>query len=59
MYDSALTLNQVNQLYNEFIGAQPVTNSTLVAWIPLDGNAYDDSGNGNTASLSSVNFLYP
>ncbi|MCL4362603.1 hypothetical protein M1585_03945, partial [Candidatus Parvarchaeota archaeon] len=59
MYDSALTLNQVNQLYNEFIGAQPVYNSTLVAWIPLDGNAYDDSGNGNTASLTSVNFLYP
>ncbi|MGC8533131.1 MAG: DUF2341 domain-containing protein [Candidatus Parvarchaeum sp.] len=59
MYDSTLTLNQVNQLYKEFIGAEPVSNSTLVAWIPLDGNAYDDSGNGNTASLSSVNFLYP
>ena len=59
MYDSALTLNQISQLYNEFIGAQPVDNTTLIAWVPLDGNAYDNSGNGNTASLSSVNFLYP
>jgi len=59
MYDSALTLNQIKQLYNEYIGAQPVLNSTLVAWIPLDGNSYDYSGNGNTASLSSVNFVYP
>ena len=59
MYDSALSLKQVNQLYQGFIGAPPVNDSSLVAWLPLDGNANDYSGNGNTGSLTSITFLYP
>ena len=59
MYNSALTLNRVKQLANGFIGAPPVNNSTLVAWLPFDGNPYDYSGNKNTASLTSINFVYP
>jgi hypothetical protein len=47
IYNTSLTQSQINQLYSEGIAGSPLS-ANLVAWYPLDGNANDYSGNGNT-----------
>ena len=59
MYDTALSLLDINHLYNAGIGAEPVHLEKLIAWLPLDGNGYDYSNNSNNGALTSIAFLYP
>ena len=47
MYSSALTQNQITQLYEKGMTAAPVNRSSIEGWWPLDGNTNDYSGNGN------------
>ena len=56
MYDTALSPAEINSLYNDGIGGSPVDFQNLIAWLPLDGNTYDYSGNGNTGTTLSVTF---
>ena len=44
LYSSALTQNQINSLYSVGFAGSPLSTS-LLAWWPLNGNAYDFSGN--------------
>ncbi len=48
IYNASLNGTQIDDLYKEGAGGIPVTNSDLVGWWPLDGNANDYSGNGNS-----------
>lgn len=58
-YKTALSSNQVYQLYSEGISGPPV-NSLIAGWWPLDGNANDYSGNGNNGSIyGGVTFTSP
>ncbi|MDE1856864.1 MAG: hypothetical protein KGH98_02140 [Candidatus Micrarchaeota archaeon] len=54
MYNSTLTSNQANQIYAQGIGAQPLPNSGLVGWWPLNGNANDYSGKGSNGYSANV-----
>ncbi|MFP3278042.1 MAG: LamG domain-containing protein [Candidatus Micrarchaeota archaeon] len=47
LYNSSLSANQIQQLYQEGIAGLPIPNAGLVGWWPLNGNANDYSGNGN------------
>ncbi|MEM0150144.1 MAG: LamG domain-containing protein [Candidatus Micrarchaeaceae archaeon] len=51
IYDSALTQQQIYSLYKEGINGLPLSNSTLVGWWPLNGNANDYSGSGNNGII--------
>ncbi len=53
IYNTALTANQVKSLYSEGTGGIPLS-SGLVGWWPLNGNANDYSGNGNTGIPTNV-----
>jgi hypothetical protein len=46
VYNTVFTAGQVQQLYNEGISGQPISNS-IVGWWPLNGNANDYTGNSN------------
>jgi hypothetical protein len=52
VYDTDLTQTQIDTLYNEGLGAPPIDPSHLVGYWPLDGNAIDYSGNGNTGTIA-------
>lgn len=55
IYDTALSANAVQALYQEGIGGVPLDVYDLVGWWPLNGNANDYSGNmGNGASSNVV-----
>jgi hypothetical protein len=56
IYNSLLTANQIMQLYLNGIGGVPVSSSNVVAWWPLNGNANDYSGNGNTGTPANAVF---
>ena len=57
-YDSALSPQQILQLYQQGISGQPYTSSNLGGWWPLNGDAIDYSGNGNNGILyGNVNFV--
>ena len=45
IYNTTLSKNQINALYQEGIGGDPIDLTHLVAWYPLNGNANDYSGN--------------
>ena len=47
LYNAALSATQVSSLYQEGIAGIPLT-ANLVGWWPLNGNANDYSGNGNS-----------
>jgi len=55
VYNIALSASQVTSLYAEGIGGAPIQ-SGLVGWWPLNGNANDYSGNGNTGTPSSITY---
>ncbi|MGC8586862.1 MAG: LamG domain-containing protein [Candidatus Micrarchaeia archaeon] len=57
IYNTTLTPQEVSQLYYEGISAPPISNSGLVGWWPLNGNANDYSGFNNNGALNSVQFL--
>jgi hypothetical protein len=56
LYSIALTPTQVRQLYKEGPVGAPISTSNVVGWWPLNGNAYDYSGNGNTGTPTSVTY---
>ncbi len=54
VYDTALSPNQVQTIYQEGIGGAPLNGAGIVGWWPLNGNANDYSGNGNNGNAYSV-----
>ncbi|MGC8495854.1 MAG: LamG-like jellyroll fold domain-containing protein [Candidatus Micrarchaeia archaeon] len=52
-YSSALTPQQIMELYKEGIAGAPVSN-TIISWWPLNGNLNDYSGNGNNGIGSGM-----
>ena len=59
LYDTALSSTQIKTLYEEGYAGIPVTTNGLVAWLPLDGNANDYSGNNNNGVPTNVNWVSP
>jgi hypothetical protein len=57
IYNTALSANQIQALYQEGIGGAPIDLQNLVGWWPLNGNANDYSGNGNNGVPSNVTFV--
>ena len=55
-YNASLTTNDMQSLYIEGIGGAPQVLQNLVAWWPLNGDAIDYSGNGNSGVPSNVMF---
>ncbi|MGC8586126.1 MAG: LamG-like jellyroll fold domain-containing protein, partial [Candidatus Micrarchaeia archaeon] len=47
IYNTALTQQQIMQQYRNGISALPISNTGLIGWWPLNGNANDYSSNGN------------
>jgi len=58
LYNTSLSANEIQALYQEGIGGAPIDLQNLVAWWPLNGNANDYSGNGNNGRISgTINFV--
>jgi len=57
IYNTSLSSNEIQALYQEGIGGAPIDLQNLVGWWPLNGNANDYSGNGNNGQASNVNFV--
>ena len=62
IYNTPLSANDIQTLYQEGIGGGPIKIQNLVGWWPLNGNANDYSGNGNngvpTSGVSYTNNWY-
>jgi hypothetical protein len=56
VYSSALTTQQINQIYQNGAFAAPLSTRNLTLWIPLDGNADDYSGNFNNGVPYKVSY---
>ena len=56
IYNTALSSNDVQALYQEGIGGAPIKIQNLVGWWPLNGNANDYSGNGNNGVATDVTY---
>jgi len=54
IYNTSLSANEIQALYQEGIDGAPVDLQHLVAWWPLNGNANDYSGNGNNGTQYNV-----
>ncbi len=54
IYNTSLSANDVQALYQEGIGGAPIKINNLVGWWPLNGNANDYSGNGNDGTATNV-----
>jgi hypothetical protein len=54
MYNTTLSSNDIQALYQEGIGGAPINVNNLVGWWPLNGNANDYSGNGNDGTTTNV-----
>ena len=54
IYNTSLSANQIQALYLEGIGGDPIDLTNLVAWYPLNGNANDYSGNNNNGKEINV-----
>ncbi|MGC8580685.1 MAG: LamG-like jellyroll fold domain-containing protein, partial [bacterium] len=54
IYNTSLSAQQIQQLYQEGIDGRPLPNAGLVGWWPLNGNANDYSGNGNNGQAISM-----
>ncbi len=56
IYNTTFDAGQVQTLYAEGIGGEPVSAQYLVGWWPLDGNFNDYSGNNNNGSPTAITF---
>ncbi|HVC58523.1 MAG TPA: LamG-like jellyroll fold domain-containing protein [Candidatus Acidoferrales bacterium] len=56
MYNTALSGPQITTLYSGGIGGIPVAPSNVVGWWPLNGNANDYSGNGNSGIAYNISY---
>ena len=54
VYNTTLSAMQINQLYQDGLNGVPISNSRLVGWWPLNGNANDYSGNNNNSTSANV-----
>ena len=54
LYNTSLSDNEIQALYQEGIGGAPIDLQNLVGWWPLNGNANDYSGNGNNGVPTNV-----
>ncbi|MGC8669701.1 MAG: LamG domain-containing protein [Candidatus Micrarchaeia archaeon] len=57
IYNSTLSANEINGLYMEGIGGEPITLQSLIAWYPLNGDTNDYSGNGDPAQSQNITFV--
>ncbi|MCL5433553.1 MAG: LamG domain-containing protein [Candidatus Marsarchaeota archaeon] len=56
IYNTSLSTNDIQALYQEGIGGAPIDLNHLAGWWPLNGNANDYSGNGNNGVPNNINF---
>ena len=56
LYNTSLSKSQIDSLYYEGLGGLPVNGANLLGWWPLDGNANDYSGNGNSGTSVAVQY---
>ncbi|MGC9157175.1 MAG: LamG-like jellyroll fold domain-containing protein [Candidatus Micrarchaeia archaeon] len=56
-YNTSLSSNEIQALYQEGIGGAPIDLQHLAGWWPLNGNANDYSGNGNHGVPNNVVFI--
>ena len=54
IYNTILTANQIQRLYQNGIGGAPVLTANVVGWWPLNGNANDYGGNGFSGTPTST-----
>lgn len=59
IYNESITSGQAEQIYEAGIGGVPLSNSGLIEWLQLDGNARDNSGFGNNGQANNVNYSRP
>ncbi len=57
VYGSALSSSNIQNIYGNGLGGQPIQNLGLAGWWTLAGNANDSSGNGNNGINNNVKFL--
>ncbi len=57
IYNTAMTPEEVNMLYQEGIGGVPIDTQHIVGWWPLNHNANDYSGNFNNGTAENVTFV--
>ncbi|MGC8662404.1 MAG: LamG domain-containing protein [Candidatus Micrarchaeia archaeon] len=57
IYNTSLSANEIQALYQEGIGGAPIDLQHLLAWWPLNGDANDYSGNGNNGVPTNVKFV--
>jgi hypothetical protein len=58
LYNTSLSANEINELYIEGIGGAPIRLQNIVGWWPLNGNANDYSGNGNSGAVSNNGVIF-
>ncbi len=51
IYNTSLSASEIQGLYSEGIGGAPTRLINLVGWWPLNGDALDYGGNGNTGAI--------
>ncbi len=56
LYNTSLSVKDMDALYKEGVGGQPVDINNLLGWWPLNTNAYDYSGNYNNGTVYNVSF---
>ena len=54
LYNTSLSANDIQALYQEGIGGAPINIENLVGWWPLNSNANDYSGNDNDGVSANV-----
>jgi hypothetical protein len=57
LYNTALTPQEIQYLYQQGLGGGPVRLQNLVGWWPLNGDAKDYSGNNNHGTIYNVTFV--
>ncbi len=56
LYNTSFSRNELNASYVRGIGADPSDLVNLVGWWPMNGNAFDYSGNGNNSTVHNMTF---
>ena len=57
IYNKTLSIGQLSYLNSIGAGGSPISNSNLVAWLPLAGNSNDNSVNGNNGAATNVEYI--
>ncbi len=56
VYNTSLTANEVQTIYQEGIGGAPIMLDNLIGWYPLNGNTRDYSGNSHGSVTSEISY---